>query len=715
MPPKRAVLVLLDFARAYDRVWRAALYAKMGRLGIPGCTIRWVKSLLSDRRARVRWGATLSDSRVFQEGLPQGSVLAPILWLCYVNDIDDGMPQEVLRSLYADDVALLSTGRSIDECCTKLQPCLNHVDEWLNQWKVTPSINKCCTTPFTLDPKESNGRARPCLNMRGQALPVDPSPTFLGIKLDGHLSFNEHITDLKKRMASRRQCLQALAGKSYGSSRRTIKTAYIGYIRSLFDYGAAVYGSYCAPSVKEKIEAEQNKCARLITGCIRLTKTGTLLAEADLVPLTVRAKQLAGFEYQRLMRLPEGDPARELMLRTPTPRLKYRAHEAWLRDCAEAVAAHRPPPKPPDEDTVLPFRPCLRRIGTWMAEEAELMSLTTEPLNLYGCRPPWAQGEDAVRFSVDLPVATRRTDPPDKRREAAQIAIDASLQPDVTVWSDGSANDGTTNGGAGALVQLHNLGREVEVRAAAGAVCSSLRAELVAIREALAVITSLPAAERQQARQIRLFTDSRSGLQLLQQGPSAQTSVLAGDVWRLLQELGDEGHTIMLQWVPGHAGIEGNEAADRLAAEAAAETQDDVPIDLASARGAIRRHAMSMAHKRAAAAHPHLKPTPGHDSLPRWESVTTSQLRTGRSPLTRDTLERLGLAENSHCPACAEPDSVHHLLVDCPAYANTRGRLWGYTATLEDIFQEPAEKIIKFLRRVGRADPPIDAPPQQVP
>ena len=158
----------------------------MGLLGIPDCTIRWVKSLLSDRRAQVRWGATLSDSRVFQEGLPQGSVLAPILWLCYVNDIDDGMPQEVLRSLYEDDAALLSTGRSIDECCTKLQTCLNRVDEWLSWWKVAHSINKCCTTPFTLDPKESNRRARPCLSMRRQALPVDSSPTFLGIKLDGH-------------------------------------------------------------------------------------------------------------------------------------------------------------------------------------------------------------------------------------------------------------------------------------------------------------------------------------------------------------------------------------------------------------------------------------------------------------------------------------------------------------------------------------------------
>ena len=83
-----------------------------------------------------------------------------------------------------------------------------------------------------------------------------------------------------------------------------------------------------APSVKEKIEAEQNKCARLITGCIRMTKTGTLLADTDLVPLTVLAKQLDGFEYPRLTRLPEGDPPRDLMLRTPTPRLKYRAHEA---------------------------------------------------------------------------------------------------------------------------------------------------------------------------------------------------------------------------------------------------------------------------------------------------------------------------------------------------------------------------------------------------
>ena len=85
-----------------------------------------------------------------------------------------------------------------------------------------------------------------------------------------------------------------------------------------------------------------------------------------------------------------------------------------------------------------------------------------------------------MRFIVDLPVPTRRTDPPVKRREAALRAIELLPPSDVTIWSDGSAREGTSCGGAGALVQLHCLGREEHIKAPAGTVCSSLRAELVA-------------------------------------------------------------------------------------------------------------------------------------------------------------------------------------------------------------------------------------------
>ena len=383
--PQRAVLVLLDYARAYDRVWRDALYAKMGRLGTPGCVTRWIRALLSDRRARVRWGGATSRWRVFQEGLPQGSVLAPLLWLVYCNDIDDRLrtgDQAPLVSLFADDVALLATGRSLQECADRLQPALDEVGRWVKSWKVQPSPNKCVMTTFTLDPKECGGKVKPQLNFCGQPLGFEETPTFLGLKFDCQLTFAAHIAALKEKMAKRRACLTAIAGKSYGSHRSTLRVAYQCYVRALFDYGAAVHFTHAAPAVRERLEVEQRKCARLITGCIRLTDKETLTAEAGLPPLSLRAKELAAGEYARIIRLPPGDPARQLMDLTPPPRLRYRAHEAWRRAVKSAEEAGLPAPPPADEDATLSYKPCLRRTGRWACDRADLSDLPVEQLSL---------------------------------------------------------------------------------------------------------------------------------------------------------------------------------------------------------------------------------------------------------------------------------------------------------------------------------------------
>ena len=192
----------------------------------------------------------------------------------------------------ADDVALMATANTPKECEARLQPCLNAIDAWLARWKVSPSVSKCTVTLFSLDPKEGGDRVQPQLKVRGQQLPYTRNPVFLGVKLDPHLTFSDHVSTVKEKMAKRRQCLMALAGKSYGSHRRTIRAAYIGYIRSLVDYSAALIGTHAAPSVRNRLETEQNKCARVITGCIRLTRKDALLAEAGLPPLSLRAKQI---------------------------------------------------------------------------------------------------------------------------------------------------------------------------------------------------------------------------------------------------------------------------------------------------------------------------------------------------------------------------------------------------------------------------------------
>ena len=119
----------------------------MDKLGIPTCHIKWTKSLIYDRRSRVRWNAITSKSRVFHEGLPQGSVLAPLLWL--INDISEGCSSKALWSLFADDTGILATARSLKECATVLQPALNHVYDWTKKWTCLPENVALQTSPWT--------------------------------------------------------------------------------------------------------------------------------------------------------------------------------------------------------------------------------------------------------------------------------------------------------------------------------------------------------------------------------------------------------------------------------------------------------------------------------------------------------------------------------------------------------------------------------------
>ncbi len=111
---QRSLVVYVDFTKAYDKVWRTNLWAKMGNMGIPSCVIRWIKSLLSNRYAHVRYNGERSNTRLFKNGLPQGSVLAPLLWLCYVNDLPDSIPGDIQlgssKYLFADDLAIHAFG-----------------------------------------------------------------------------------------------------------------------------------------------------------------------------------------------------------------------------------------------------------------------------------------------------------------------------------------------------------------------------------------------------------------------------------------------------------------------------------------------------------------------------------------------------------------------------------------------------------------------------
>ena len=114
-PMQRSVLTLLDFSKAYDTVWREKLLLHMLNTGIPPTFIHWIRSFLNDRRGRVQLFSVFSSSQRFTQGLPQGSVLAPLLFLFYINDLASTLNDDAVIVLFADDVCILTTARKRED------------------------------------------------------------------------------------------------------------------------------------------------------------------------------------------------------------------------------------------------------------------------------------------------------------------------------------------------------------------------------------------------------------------------------------------------------------------------------------------------------------------------------------------------------------------------------------------------------------------------
>ena len=670
---ERTVMALVDFKRAFDRTWRVGLQWKMANLGLPRCLVAWVRAFLSDRQACVRLNGQLGGYRCVREGTPQGAVLSPLLFLIFINDIARDFPPGVEVTLFADDLAIFATERTIAEAEVRVQAALDELRKWAEKWRMDVSLEKTVATVFTLDPHEARQEAR--LFMGDSRLRHEPTPTFLGVRFDRTLSFRQHIKDIKAKMGRRSNALRAVSGKAWGANTGDLRALYLAYIRACADYAAAGWMPGVAPANLEHLEVAQRQACRIITGCLRSTPAAALEREADLMPFAVRRRQLAAAAVQRHLRDLPGDPLQPL-LQAARPRQRLHRDRGWAET------------------------------GLGVCAAAGLEGLPREPTLVVPRAPPWETAGAGVRIHTTTIRPTKRTDPPDKRLEAVQETL-AELPPaDCTAYTDGSATDGVENGGAGAVIYRGETELR-RIRTAAGRWTSSYRAEMTALDSALAYLKD--DAVDPIPREVRICTDSQSALGRLKEGPAAQRDALADSVWTRLHELTDRGTRLTLQWVPGHAGLPGNELADEVARAAADLDQDRAPVDLQSVRSRLRRHAHREWVERVQQTRyfrevgPR-RATPGERfGLSRRDCVETSRLRTGHSTLLAGYRHRIGQQNSPTCPECEEEEeTLIHLLNDCPARAQLRRRVFGRDdPTLQDALGDRA-RLVELLGRLGR-------------
>ena len=138
-----------------------------------------------------------SKTIILKQGVPQVSVLSPLLFLFYINDLPNGIAQSNV-SLFADDVAVWSQASGLLQAEQSLQTNLNHIPEWSKRWKMELSVQKSECSFFTTSTHEASWR--PNLKLSGHTLKYNPLPKFLGVTYDRQLTFVPHAATVGRKL-----------------------------------------------------------------------------------------------------------------------------------------------------------------------------------------------------------------------------------------------------------------------------------------------------------------------------------------------------------------------------------------------------------------------------------------------------------------------------------------------------------------------------------
>ena len=283
---KESTLVaFIDMEKAFDSVWRDSLLVKMHNLGIRGNVLGWISNFLSDRTARCFWKGTHGEEFATHVGLPQGSVISPILFNIFLQDIYMDISCQKVK--FADDGTIWSSGENPSALASIIEKELHKLLAWTLKWRMKLSPEK---TELCLFSRGNFNADIPTfkVHVNGKDIAYNPNPKVLGLHLDESLNFPNHI---KKTEQKANKAIGLLRQIKHVEKISTVKLIqlYKCLICPILEYACPVWQIAEA----KLLEEVQRKALSLCLDTYATSGREALEVELGVKPLSIRRQELS--------------------------------------------------------------------------------------------------------------------------------------------------------------------------------------------------------------------------------------------------------------------------------------------------------------------------------------------------------------------------------------------------------------------------------------
>lgn len=626
---EKVICVFLDISKAYDKVNLLELKKRLDKKNIPSKLTNWIINFFSNRKVCLETQKGPIKFTI-NTGIPQGSTLSPLVFNLYTAEIHNLDSDNIKIIQYADDFAIVGWNKNMNQLIEEIQITINNIASELNNLDLKVNSEKCAVLNF----RKGFGTVEIKIKLNDSVIPFLYNYKYLGINLESTLSFSDHILKMSLACKKSLDVMRYLSNKKWGSHPDSLLKIYTAMIRSRIDYGSTIYGN-SGKTILKKVDKIQSDALRTALGCLKSTPLNALLCEAGELPLELRRKWLATKEIIKMI-----DTNQPLKNKMDFP-LEISKKAARDHTFLEMV-----------KNSTKDF---------WKQKNYVVLEKMTVAKNL----------KVTCKILINNKVI-KKTDYSEK--DLLKITKDM-IHSEYSGYSKYYTDGSKMTGGVGYAV--YDKTNDVTLNGKVNNNFNIMSAELIAI------FVAIKSAFNNDDKHIVIFTDSQSSCLSLINEKIVQGNHIAQNIHNLIKS--EEDTHVIIQWIPSHINLAGNEKAD-LAAKQAVEkdtteliklNNDDLRIlaktyfenewqkqyeDISVMKGNFHFKVVPKILK---------KPWFNGLNLEARDIRVLTRLRTNHGMCKyRKFIYRL--EETNECDICDEIEDLDHLMMDCKKFEDER-------------------------------------------